>query len=180
MSPGCFLNEKGHFGGLFVFVVVALPNRCKRSYKDSMRNLMSKLQTWFSANGVDAGLLVLRVGTGLVMAFAHGLAKLQNFGPMSQRFLDPIGLGAPFALSMAIFAELVCSLLIAVGLFTRLAALPFVITMLTAVFVAHGGDPWADKEAAFMFLVPGVAVLLAGPGRFSVDALIRERRSKSA
>lgn len=145
-----------------------------------MGKLMTKLRTWFSANGVDSGLLVLRLGTGLVMALAHGVTKLQNFGPMSQRFLDPIGLGAPFALSMAIFAELVCSLLIALGLFTRLAALPFVITMLTAVFVAHGGDPWGDKEAAFMFLVPGVAILFAGPGRFSIDALIQKRKTGNA
>lgn len=123
------------------------------------------------------GLLILRVGVGLPMAIAHGWPKLQRLlGDDPIQFADPFGLGATASLGMAVFGELVCGLLIAVGLGTRLAAIPFAITMLVAIFHAHWDDPWGDKEHAFLFLVPAIALAITGPGRYSLDRLIQSRR----
>ena len=82
------------------------------------------------------------------------------------------------SLGLATFGELVCGVLIALGLGTRLAAIPFAFTMLVAMFVAHAADPWSDKEHAFLFLVPAITLMLTGPGRYSLDALIAARRAK--
>ena len=124
------------------------------------------------------GLLVLRVGAGLTMALMHGLPKVGRlFGAAPIKFADPFGLGAPVSLALASFGEFVCGLLVALGLFTRAATLPLAFTMLVAVFHAHGGDPWGKREPAFMFLVPAVALWFAGPGRYSLDALLCKRRS---
>lgn len=122
------------------------------------------------------GLLALRLGAGISMALAHGWPKVGRLlGDDPIRFADPFGLGVTTSLVLAIFGELVCGVLIALGLGTRLAAIPFAITMLVAMFHAHADDPWGVKEHAFLFLVPAVTLLFTGAGRLSLDALLAKR-----
>lgn len=123
----------------------------------------------------SAGILLLRVGTGLTMALAHGWGKLTNLLGDDPHFGDPLGIGAIPSLALAVFGELVCGVLLALGLATRAAAIPFAITMLVAVGIVHGDDPWSDKEHAFLFLVPALVIAITGPGRFSLDALLVPR-----
>lgn len=123
----------------------------------------------------DLGLLALRLAFGFSMAFAHGWGKLQGWEKMSEKFFDPFGLGSATSLAMAIGAEVGCSLLLVVGLGTRLALIPLLITMLVAFFMVHGSDPWAKKEMAFLYLSAYVTLLAAGPGRLSLDALIAKK-----
>jgi putative oxidoreductase len=123
------------------------------------------------------GLLVLRLGAGLTIALMHGLPKVGRlFGAAPIKFADPFGLGAPVSLALASFGEFVCGLLVALGLFTRAATLPLAFTMLVAVFHAHAGDAWGKREPAFMFLIPAIALFFAGPGRYSLDALLHRRK----
>ena len=126
----------------------------------------------------DVGLLVARLGAGGFMLFAHGIAKISNFSEMSAKFPDPLGfLGSEMSLVLAIFAEVLCSALVMLGLVTRLAALPLCATMFFAAFVVHGGDPWAKKELALLYLVVFAAIALTGGGKLSLDTVIRRRRS---
>ena len=115
------------------------------------------------------GLLFLRVFLGGFMLISHGFGKLMKFGVLSNKFPDPIGLGSSFALSLAIFSEVACSLLIILGLFTRAAAVPLLITMLVAAFVIHGGDPWKKKEFALLYAIPFLTLVFTGAGRYSLD-----------
>ena len=78
---------------------------------------------------VDLGLLFLRVMIGGFMLSAHGWGKLISYSEKSAQFADPIGLGPATSLAAAIFAEVFCSLLIILGIGTRLAAIPLVCTM---------------------------------------------------
>lgn len=119
----------------------------------------------------DEGLLFLRVAFGLMM-MVHGWGKLANFGQMAGSFPDPFGVGSGLSLSLAIFAELVCSILLLVGLGTRFALIPLMVTMLVAIFYAHGADPWAKKELAVAYLTVYGTLMLAGPGRFSLDRVL--------
>jgi putative oxidoreductase len=122
------------------------------------------------------GLLALRLGVGTSMALAHGWPKLGKLlGDDPIRFTDPFGIGDTASLALAVFGELVCGSLIALGLGTRLAVIPFATTMLVAIFHAHGVDPWGDKEHAFLFLVPAITLLFTGPGRLSLDAIFATR-----
>ena len=111
------------------------------------------------------------------MLFGHGLPKLLKWSTLSETFFDPFGLGPAPSLALAIFAEAGCSLALMLGLYTRLATLPLIVTMLVATLMANAGEPWAKQELAMLYLVIYVALLFGGPGRYSADArLARGRR----
>lgn len=128
----------------------------------------------------SVGLLLLRVGVGGLMLGVHGLAKLTGFGEKSATFSDPLGVGSVTSLGLATFAEFFCAGAVVLGLATRLAAVPPLITMLVAAFVVHADDPFARKEFALLYALPFLTLVFTGPGRYSLDHLIqRRRRSRS-
>lgn len=120
------------------------------------------------------GLLVLRIWLGLSMLLLHGWSKVEKYAGVSQGFPDPLGVGPAMSLNLVIFAEVLCALLLVVGLATRLAAIPLVVTMAIAFFAVHGGvlTGEGNGEMAFVYLAGFVALLIAGPGKFSFDHLI--------
>lgn len=123
----------------------------------------------------NIGLTILRVFSGLSMAFGHGLGKV----PPSERFINATGeMGFPmpefFAWSAA-GAEFGGGLLLALGLLTRPATFFLGITMIVAGFIRHAADPFGQKEKALLFLAIAVAFLLIGAGKYSIDAWIRSR-----
>ncbi len=124
------------------------------------------------------GLLILRVSVGLMMAFGHGLGKLTGFGENAAQFPDPLGIGSGVTLALMVFAEFFCSLALVVGLATRAAAIPLIIAMAVAVLVVHSDDPFSTKEKALLYLIPFLAILFTGPGRYSLDALWHCRTGK--
>ncbi len=120
----------------------------------------------------DIGLLVLRVSVSAFMAFGHGAEKLVNFGERAINFPDPLGIGPVASLVLVVFAEFFCSLAVAFGFLTRLATIPLIINMLVAAFVIHGNDPWARQEFALMYFLIYLGILIAGPGRYSIDRMV--------
>ncbi len=108
------------------------------------------------------------------MAVAHGWGKFAGFADISTKFPDPMGVGMEVSLALAVFSELICGILIAIGLTTRLVTIPLIITMLVAVFVIHGVDPFAKQELAYMYLMAYTAILFLGPGKFSLDAILNK------
>ena len=131
--------------------------------------LLDRNQGRYRPAQIDIGLLVLRLGLGLMMAFGHGWGKLMGFAERSASFSDPLGVGSVLSMGLTVFAEFFCALAVALGLFTRAAVIPLVITMMVAAFVIHGADPWGKKEFAMLYLVPLLTILLAGPGKYSLD-----------
>lgn len=127
----------------------------------------------------DAGLLLLRLWFGGLMLALHGSSKLLHFSSYQGEFIDFLGLGPTASLALAVFGEVVLAGLLVVGLFTRFAALGLVITMAVAFFVGHGGALQGDNsgELAFLYLGAYVALLIAGAGRFSLDAWLNSRAS---
>ena len=122
------------------------------------------------------GLLVLRLAAGGLMIHLHGWVKFEKWAPLSETFADPLGVGHPTSLALAILGEVVAAGLITVGLATRLAALPAAATMAVAVLMVHGGEGLADQEHALLYLAPYVALAFLGAGRLSLDAVICRAR----
>ncbi|MDO9510266.1 MAG: DoxX family protein [Bacteroidales bacterium] len=112
---------------------------------------------------------ILRIATGMVMLSSHGWPKYMNYTVLFIAFPDPLGIGSTLSLMLTIFAEVFCSLLLIFGLFTRLAIIPLIITMIVAISLIHSGDAFQQKELAFVYLFIYVMLLFTGPGKFSLD-----------
>ncbi len=127
------------------------------------------------------GLTVLRVVVGLVFV-AHGWRKVMvGFDQVSQSFAG-LGIPAPLAAAvLAMLAELVGGALLIIGLKTRLAAIPPAIVMVVATVVAHlphGFFLPKGYEYTLVLLAALVTLILAGPGPYSVDEILRRWREK--
>lgn len=122
----------------------------------------------------DIALLLLRLCFGGLMFINHGIPKVARLGAEGGiKFADPLGMGPEISLWLALFAELGCAALVVLGLFTRLATVPLIITMAVAAFIVHGDDPFKEMEGALLFLIPYIALLLLGPGYYSADEQYR-------
>ena len=116
-------------------------------------------------------LLIVRVVFG-VMLMNHGIDKWANYQELSAVFPDPLGIGSPLSLGLAIFGELACSMAFIIGFLYRLAMIPMIFTMCVAFFIVHADDPFAVKELAFVYLVVFVLMYIVVPGKLAVDRWI--------
>lgn len=117
----------------------------------------------------DIGLLLLRVGAA-VLLLTHGIPKFSKLIAGGEiEFGNPIGIGPTASLILAVVAEFVCPLLLIVGYKTRLAAIPPAVLMIIAAFIVHAEDPFSRKEKALLFFIMFLVVLIAGPGKYSLD-----------
>lgn len=138
-----------------------------------IRKLLStQLNTLVSA---DMAILILRVFTASFL-LTHGIPKLLNVLSGNFKFADPIGLGPELSLILSSFAEGICAILILIGLGTRLAAIPLIINMSVAAFVAHAGSPFGIRERALLYLVTFIVLLFTGAGKYSLDQGLFNKR----
>jgi len=131
-------------------------------------------------NEKDLAALVLRLGFGFFMVFGHGLGKLEMLLGGNFQFPGLFGLSPAINLTLAMLAEFVAGLMVLIGLRTRLASVPLMITMAVAVLAVHISDPLfaaaaqnGSKEFALLFFLGFAGTFLLGSGRYSVDAISR-------
>nr|WP_318655472.1 DoxX family protein [Leptolyngbya sp. KIOST-1] len=124
--------------------------------------------------GFQISWTILRVVAGIVMIH-NGLDKLANIESFAQAYVAYLGLPFPITLSyMAAFTELIGAPLVALGLFTRPAALGLFFTMTVAMYhhvkVAGLSIPYLELSA--LYAATFLFFAINGGGRFSVDALL--------
>ena len=120
---------------------------------------------------VHIWLIFLRIGVSVLM-WTHGIPKFMRLLEGDTGFGDPIGLGPTVSFILVVFSEAICSLLILLGLGTRLAAIPLIISCSVAAFVAHANDPFGKKELLLLYILIYLTLLVLGGGKYSVDAII--------
>lgn len=125
--------------------------------------------------------LFLRLFVG-VMFMQFGIRHLVNFNELCADFPTVLGISSEASLILMIIIELVCSLLIMAGFLTRLATIPPIIAMIAAeYYILHDllphslihGLTWDQPGyLPIMFIGIYLFILLAGPGKISLDYLI--------
>lgn len=126
---------------------------------------------------IDWALLFLRLSGSALLLQVHGLPKLLHFSQEVQVIEDPFGLGGVLTLCLAIFAEVLCPLLIAVGLFTRLACLPVLFLLLVSLFVVHPQWSLGEGQFAWLLLILFTTLAISGGGRIALSRRVFDRHS---
>ena len=140
--------------------------------------MMRFFTTSYNQKLYDITLLLLRITVGCFM-IAHGLQKLDMLMEGGEiKFPDPMGVGSQISLGLTVFAELICSFLVLIGLATRLATIPLITTMIVIVFVIHGNDSFDHKELPSLYLAIYVLLLILGSGKYSIDSLIAAKNKR--
>jgi len=127
---------------------------------------------------MDLGNLILRVVTGVSMIIFHSWGKIVgmvNFlNGKHWKFVDTVQtMGLPLPVLFAIIAtliEFIASILIILGLFTRISAIGLALVMLFAIYLHIITK--TSVELALIYLSVFVFLALAGAGKFSLDARI--------
>lgn len=125
--------------------------------------------------------LFIRLFVG-IMFMQFGVRHLMNFSTISPEFPTVMGLSPVTCLIIMIVIELVCSLFIMVGFMTRLSTIPPILSMIAAeYYIIHDLVPHislyglASTQPGYlpiMFIGIYLFILLAGPGKISLDYFI--------
>lgn len=127
------------------------------------------------------GPLLMRISLGAVF-ITSGWGKLHNLGQVTG-FFTQLGMPFPgFTATLTSSTELVGGVLIFFGLFTRLAAVPLIVTMVVAILTARRPDIDGVLTLLgfieFTYLAGLVWLAVSGAGRASLDALFSRREVK--
>ncbi|HEY5967733.1 MAG TPA: DoxX family protein [Chitinophagaceae bacterium] len=131
-----------------------------------------------TSNGLwDAGAVILRVVAGLII-FKYGL-EIFSADKMKGYFdwLTDLNFPAPAAMVyIGKICELVGGFLMALGLFTRLAAIPLLVTMSVIGFVM--GEPeFLAADGSILLLLIFLHFLFVGPGKLSLDHILFTKKN---
>jgi putative oxidoreductase len=140
---------------------------------DARRNVLASLDRagWVA-------LLLGRLAVGLVY-LSTGWGKVHTI-PKVTEFFQSLGIPAPgFNAVLVGYSELLCGAALVLGLFTRLATLPLIVSMIIAIATArlsdlHGLFDLVGFEE-FTYLVVLVMIAILGPGRAALDHLLAKR-----
>ncbi len=126
--------------------------------------------------GTGLGLCFLRVSFALSLFLKHGVEKITGFERMLYGFPDPLHIGTRLSLYIATASDVVAATFLILGFATRPSAFFAASNILVAwILVHHGmffGKASDHGEICVLYICGFMAILLCGPGRYSIDALL--------
>lgn len=143
-------------------------------------NLRTVLQS-----SAPAAVILIRVVVGAVF-LSEGIQKFLFSNELGAGRFTKIGIHAPQVMGPFVgVVEIVCGILIIVGLLTRLAAIPLIINMLVAISstkipILLKSGFWTmahDSRTDFSMLLGSIFLLIVGAGAWSLDSKILKKDS---
>ena len=125
----------------------------------------------YSAGAFNVAILLFRLGLGILMMH-HGYQKLTNFNQTARQMPAMMGISGTVIAALLVFAEFFCSLFLILGLFTRFAVIPLIISCSVALVKIHNMEVFGAGEMISLFLLGYIVLLFLGPGKVSVDSMI--------
>ncbi len=105
------------------------------------------------------------------MLIVHASAKIRGLSNSNYiaQFPDPMDIGARLSLILAMLVESVFSVLLVLGILTRLVCIPLMVTMLVIAFLVHQHDPFYPKqELALMYFAGFLTCFISGGGKYAL------------
>jgi len=137
--------------------------------------ILNSLSTQISPRTCDIGLLLLRLGLAFGLINTHGIKKVLHLSETVEKIPDPFQLGGTTSTIIAILANIVFAVFLALGLFTRASALFILGVTLTGLFMVHLNDPWAIKDVPYTYSVVLTVITLLGAGSYSLDKSLSKK-----
>ena len=130
----------------------------------------------------DIPLLLMR----LVLAYGFWGPAMMKWNNMDGIIDWFSGMGIPFPTANAYLSastEVAGSILLILGIGTRLITIPLMVVMLVAIFLVHIGNGFEAGSNGFeiplYYLIMLLTLLVYGPGRYSLEGLLRKMTNKS-
>lgn len=138
-----------------------------------LKQFFSSQSFWFN------GIVLVRIFAGLlIMKYGKVIWDKQEMQNQFDFFANVLKFPIPYVLAyLAKSTEFFGGLLLALGLFTRPAALCLAITMFVATFIANNGNFFSDAEVSFMYMLLFLCFFFAGPGKWSMDYWLFNRNT---
>ena len=127
----------------------------------------------------DIGILILRVFPGFAMFLNHGMSKISagtaKWERLGSALTDLIGFESLkiFFGFMASYAESLGALFIMAGLLTRFSSFLLFFTMIVASLKHYFEGEFS--ELAFIYGCICFALIISGPGKYSIDNILKEK-----
>ena len=122
---------------------------------------------------IHKALLIHRVIISILFVFGYGLKKLKMLINGEDFFYNFLGFGSDITLLLALIGELIAPIFIIIGYKTRFfTALPLFM-MFIVVFDVKSGEPFKSYESALLYLISLSIIIIAGPGKYSIDNYIK-------
>lgn len=138
------------------------------------------LLTQTSPAMTDTAYLVVRVMMGVIFINAS-LGDFEMGFPTLVENYEGAGIPlAALATRYAAFGQLAFGVLLIVGALTRAASAGLIVVMLGAVWFVHRAEGLDGFGYPLMLAVACTALILTGPGRYSVDHAVLTRRERTA
>ena len=142
---------------------------------------MSRWKRFLATDQNQWAMVPLRIALGIIF-ISHGAQKLfgwwggHGLSGTAMLFAGKFGLAPGWLWALlAGGGEFVGGLLLLLGLFTRLGAFSICIVMLVAIFKVHLGSFFMPTGVEYpcSLLAGAMALLIAGGGKFSLDARLK-------
>lgn len=75
--------------------------------------------------------------------------------------------------------ELIAGICLLLGLFTKLACLVVILSFLYITFFVGNGKFWYEDQHPFMFALVAAILFFTGPGKWSIDHLLYNKRRQA-
>lgn len=144
-----------------------------------------------NSRSVNIALLLLRIMVATNLIYHHGVDKITDWNMLITRPLDPIHIGVVPSLLFAGFADIVCASCVLFGFATRIASFFNLVVLSTVFFIMYHAltTPYWPvphtyrAELVWQYMAAMVAIIIAGPGRYSIDgklALFQDKTTSKA
>lgn len=120
----------------------------------------------------DRGVLFLRLFVATLL-FTQAITKSQDYLMIENEYPSIWGITSDQVVTIVGLLELGAGVLLAIGLFTRIAAAVMVVVMFGAAFLFFPGQTFAQAELHVVYAGIYIFLLIVGAGRFSLDSLLR-------